>query len=321
MRAVQVKGPDAVAVEDVSPPVAADGEVIVDLVCAAICGTDRKLVSRGQPVGRTLGHEGAGRLSDGTPVGIHPDLGCGDCRECRAGQSNRCANRRSVGIDVDGCLAAQVRVPARHAVPTEDVPLSVVPLLEPLACCVHAAGVAGADRRQLGAVVGAGAMGILCLWTLQSLGLRVAVVQRSESRRRLAAELGADLTLSPDDNLESTAGGKPEVVLVTAPGADALTWALERVAIGGTVHAFAGTPGGAQVDVNTVHYRQLRLVGSSGSGLSDYHRALAWQRDGRLDLARLPTRTIELDAVPEALTGTERPDHLRTFVDLAPEGT
>lgn len=321
MKAVRVHGPGKAGVVEVPRPEAAEGEVIVDLVRAAICGTDRKLVRRGQPADRVPGHEGAGRLPDGTPVGIHPDLGCGHCRACQVGQTNYCPDHRSVGIDLDGCFAERVVVPARHAVPVADVPLAVVPLLEPLACCVHAAGVAGASRGQRAAVVGAGSMGILCLWTLQALGLRVAVVQRSEPRRRQAADLGADVVAAPEDDLPSLIGRAPDLMLVTAPGAGALTWALERVATGGTVHAFAGTPGGAQIDANIVHYRQIRLVGSTGSGLSDYQRALTLQREGRVDLARLPTQVIGLDSVPDALTSTGRSDHLRTFVDLVPEAT
>jgi NADPH2:quinone reductase len=50
----------------------------------------------------------------------------------------------------------------------------------------------------LAVVVGAGTLGIIGMWALQAAGARVAVVQRSEARRHLAAELGADAVLDPE---------------------------------------------------------------------------------------------------------------------------
>jgi D-arabinose 1-dehydrogenase-like Zn-dependent alcohol dehydrogenase len=105
---------------------------------------------------------------------------------------------------------------------------------------------AGPD--ELAVVVGAGTLGIIGMWALQAAGARVAVVQRSDARRRLAAELGADAVLEPGADVEAALGSRPRAALVTAPGVEALSWALERVDVDGRVHAFAGIPGGAPID-------------------------------------------------------------------------
>ena len=135
--------------------------------------------------------------------------------------------------------------------------------------------------------------------------LRVAVVQRSEARRRLAAELGADAVLEPGDDVAAALGALPAAALVTAPGVEALSWAIDHVDVGGRVHAFAGTPGGAPVDANIVHYRHLRLVGSTGSTVEDYRRARDLARSGAVPLDRMPSRTVALDEVPEILLDPE----------------
>jgi L-iditol 2-dehydrogenase len=153
----------------------------------------------------------------------------------------------------------------------------------------------------LAAVVGAGTLGIIGMWALQAAGARVAVVQRSEPRRRLAAELGADAVLEPGDDVAAALGALPAAALVTAPGVEALSWAIDHVDVGGRVHAFAGTPGGAPVDANIVHYRHLRLVGSTGSTVGDYRRARDLARSGAVPLDRMPSRTVALDEVPEIL--------------------
>jgi threonine dehydrogenase-like Zn-dependent dehydrogenase len=97
------------------------------------------------------------------------------------------------------------------------------------------------------------------------------------------------------------------VALVTAPGVEALSWAVEHVDVGGRVHAFAGSPGGAHIDANVVHYRHLRLMGSTGSTVDDYRRARDLARSGSVPLERLPSRTVSLEDVPEILLDA-RPD-------------
>jgi L-iditol 2-dehydrogenase len=129
----------------------------------------------------------------------------------------------------------------------------------------------------------------------------VAVVQRSEARRRLAAELGADAVLEPGADVEAALGSRPRAALVTVPSVEALSWALECVDVGGRVHAFAGIPGGAPIDANIVHYRHLRLVGSTGSTVADYRRARDMARSGSISLERLPSRSIALEEVPQIL--------------------
>lgn len=316
MRALRITGPGTARVVTVEAPRPAAGEVLVMVDAAAVCSTDRKLAGRGTLTGRTLGHEVAGRLADGTPVGIHPDTGCGRCPACRAGQTNRCPDKVSIGIDRDGGFAGLVAVPAAHAVRLEGVPVELAPMLEPLACCVHAVRRVGKFDGPA-AVLGAGAMGILLMWVLQADGHRVAVSQATESRREQAALLGADAAIGPDSDPREVLGEPLGAIFVTAPGAEALRWGLEHVAEGGSVHAFAGTPGGALVDANLVHYRHLSLVGSTGSGLNNYREARDLVRAGAVDLARLPHSRTDLDGAVRAVTSSDESDQLRVLIDIS----
>lgn len=316
MRAVRVSAPGRVELVETSRPELGPGEVLVRVAAAAICVTDRKLATRGADPPRIPGHEAAGRLDDGTPVGVHPDVGCGRCARCRAGQENRCPRRTSIGLDRDGGLAEWVAVPAHHAVPLAGLDLALAPLLEPLACCLHALSLLGLQRGEAALVVGAGSMGTLCMWALQAAGATVVVAQRSEERRRLAGVLGADAIVGPDEDPGARLGEAPSVAVVTAPGAEALAWALAKVAVGGRVHAFAGTPGGAVVDANVVHYRHLTLVGSTGSTVGDYLRARDLVVSGAVPLARLPRSMVPLERVPEALLGGRGPREFKVTVDV-----
>ena len=130
----------------------------------------------------------------------------------------------------------------------------------------------------------------------------------------LAAQLGAEAVLSPNDAAADALGAAPRLAVVAAPGAKALEWALREVAPGGAIHAFAGSPGGAPVDVNLIHYRHLTLVGSTGSTLADYERARELAAVGAVELDRLPRTSIGLDDVPAVLLGERDPRELKAVV-------
>jgi L-iditol 2-dehydrogenase len=313
VKAVRVGRPGDVRVVDVADPQALGDDVVVQVERAAMCSTDVKLARRGAYPARIPGHEVVGRLADGTFVGVHPDIGCGVCRACRAGFETRCPTRVSIGLDRDGGFAERLLVPRRHAVALS-LAVDHGPLLEPLACCLHAVAMVGACRGDLALVVGAGPMGLLCMWALQMEGVDVAVCQRSRARREIASELGARITFGPEEPVERAMGGRPRVALVTAPGPEALELALEAVEPGGVVHAFAGSPGGAAIDANTVHYRHLSLVGSTGSTLADYERAAQIASSGRVPLDRLPTVLVALDDLADILSGSRPQPALKVLV-------
>jgi L-iditol 2-dehydrogenase len=316
MKAVVVSAPGTAELVEAAPRQPRSGEVRVRVATAALCATDRRLAARGADPPRIPGHEAAGRLDDGTPVGIHPDVGCGRCRHCLAGLENRCPDKTSVGLDRDGGLAEWLTIPSGHAVPLAGLDLAVAPLLEPLACCLHALSSLGVRRGETALVVGAGPMGLLWMWALKAAGATVAVAQRSPERRRLAVTLGADVALAPGQDPAAELGEAPSVVVVAAPGAEPLAWALEKVAVGGRVHAFASTTGGAPVDANVVHYRHLTLLGSTGSSLGDYRRARDLVASRRVPLERLPRSTVPLDRAPAALLGRDGRHALKVTVDV-----
>ncbi|MGH8875331.1 MAG: hypothetical protein ACRDVM_08810, partial [Acidimicrobiia bacterium] len=72
--------------------------------------------------------------------------------------------------------------------------------------------------------------------------------------------------------------------------------------------------------INPVHYRHLRLVGSTGSTLSDYHEAAELARSGEVDLARLPVAVLGLPEADEALRRGPGPKQLKVLVDVTQGG-
>ncbi|MFM7718563.1 MAG: alcohol dehydrogenase catalytic domain-containing protein, partial [Actinomycetota bacterium] len=208
MRAVRIEGPADVRLVEVPVPEPAPGESLVRVGAASACGTDLRMARLGSHAPRVPGHEVAGWLPDGTPVGVHPNLGCGACPACAAGLENRCPDHVDVGIQRDGGLAETVAVPTSHLVPLGDLPVDLAPLVESLACVLHANDLLGVGADTAGVVVGAGSIGVLGAWAMRAVGARVVVVQRSPARRELARSLGID-AIGPQDDPARTLGEAP----------------------------------------------------------------------------------------------------------------
>ena len=87
----------------------------------------------------------------------------------------------------------------------------------------------------------------------------------------------------------------------------------------------AGQRRAGAIDTNLVHYRGLRLVGTTGSTNSDYYKCLALVSEGRANLARLVTKTFSLDEINKHVRvcggGHEGSEGRGSFTKTDPEST
>ncbi len=202
-----------IEVRDIPEPTAGEGQVVIRVKAAGICGTDMHIYkdefkSR-PPV--VLGHEIAGEIVDVGKGAEHIKTGtrvttetyfhtCGVCRYCRNGQVNLCLERRSIGSAMNGGFTNYVLVPAKnvHPLPSH-LSFNAGALTEPLACVVHGVlstpTVAPGD---LAVIAGPGAIGLLTLQVVKAAGAKVIMLGTSADtgRLELAKLLGADYTLN-----------------------------------------------------------------------------------------------------------------------------
>ncbi|HEY7970333.1 MAG TPA: alcohol dehydrogenase catalytic domain-containing protein [Candidatus Limnocylindrales bacterium] len=319
MRAFVITGPRAARVEEVARPLAAPGEVVVDVERAGVCGTDVEFFTgdmaylhsgeAAYPI--RIGHEWTGTVASigdgvdeawlGRRVVGDTMLGCRHCARCRAGRQHLCADRYEVGIrnGWPGALADQVRVPASslHAVP-DGIDAATGALIEPGANAwrtVDALGLAAADRVL---IVGAGAIGLLAALIARARGLAVDILGRSEGSLRFAESLGFERTWS----VERPPTGRYDGVIDAShdPASPARTIAL--VQPGGRVAwiGLSGTP--SLVDSRRIVLADVTVVGvlSGSPGLAGMIELVA---TGRVDPSPLVAAVVGLDAVAEALSG------------------
>src|SRR6478752_585179 len=126
MKAAVFHGPHDVRIEEVSDPGAPGvDEVVLEVIRAAICGTDAAEWDHGPVLcrpGVVLGHEFVGRVADlgeavttlsvGDRVVSGAGISCGHCFWCLRRRTNLCAEYRTLGLQLDGGLADYVTAPA-----------------------------------------------------------------------------------------------------------------------------------------------------------------------------------------------------------------
>src|SRR3989440_9383657 len=162
------------------------------------------------------GHEVVGVLEDGGRVVIEPALGCvvrgiePSCPRCAEGRPGLCYNVTEgpieVGLQTGYCAdtgggwgEVLVAHPSQiHAVP-EALSDEAAVLVEPLACCIHAALRGGASPDDIVVVSGAGTIGLLTVAAVRLFTppKRLIAIAKHPTQRDLARKLGADQVVAP----------------------------------------------------------------------------------------------------------------------------
>jgi (R,R)-butanediol dehydrogenase/meso-butanediol dehydrogenase/diacetyl reductase len=258
VRAAVFHGPRDVRIEEVAePPAPAPAEVVLEVVRAAICGTDSSEWDHGPILcrpGVVLGHEFVGRVVDagadvsalrvGDRVVSGAGISCGRCRWCRLGRTNLCAEYRTLGLQVNGGLAERVTSPAAicRLVP-EAVDDDAAAMTQPLAVALHAVSRVGVAADDTVAVIGTGGIGsfIVAAAASRAVAGRVVAVDIDDKRLRAAAKLGAHETVNADGRelerllLEVTDGSGFDVVIESSGAPQAPAAAIAAARRGGRV--------------------------------------------------------------------------------------
>ena len=199
MRAATWRGGSRFSIDEVPDPVPGQGDVLVAVHTAGICGTDvhatQGLFPWSPPM--VLGHEYTGVVQDvgrgvsrrlvGRAVACEPSYGCGTCVDCRAGRVSQCGHLVRVGG-----FAERVALPARcvHPLPRGLDPRTAA-LTEPAACCLAGLEMFKMPPKATVLVIGGGIMGLLTMALALGRGARRAILSDPiEERREMAKRLG-----------------------------------------------------------------------------------------------------------------------------------
>lgn len=320
MKAAVFHGPRDVRIESVREPgePAAD-EVVLEVIRAAICGTDASEWDHGPFLcrpGVTLGHEFVGRVvargQDVTSVSVGDrvvsgaGISCGRCFWCRRGRTNLCVEYRTLGLQVDGGLAGFVKSPASicHAVP-ESCSDDSAAMAQPLAVALHALSRVGQSPDENVAVIGAGGIGsfVVAGASRRATGGRVVAIDIDHERLVTASALGASEVADangralPELLLELSGGVGFDVVIEASGAAQSPAAALSGTRPGGRVLLVGLHAAPRELDLTDTILREIDIVTSVAHVCSSDLPA-ALELLAANDLAAVAqARTIPLDAL------------------------
>ena len=283
MKAAVFHGPRDVRIAEVPDPVApAVGDVVLEVLRGAICGTDAAEWDHGPVLcrpGVVLGHEFVGRVAgvgasvDGLAVGDRvvsgAGISCGHCAWCRLGRTNLCEEYRTLGLQVDGGLAEYVTSPASICRRVPDAcDDDAAAMTQPLAVALHALSRVGLRSDETVAVLGAGGIGsfIVAGAARRAAEGRVVAIDIDTGRLATATALGATETVDATgadlaELLRDLTGGVGFDVVIEATGAPhAPSAALAGARRGGRVLLVGLHGAPRELDLTQTILREIDIV-------------------------------------------------------------
>lgn len=301
--------------EDIDKPKAREGEVLVKVKAAGICGSDIPRVyetgAHVKPL--VIGHEFSGQVCEDTPspwagkrVGVFPLIPCKKCDPCRREQYEMCRSYSYLGSRRDGGFAEYVSVPVANLM---ELPLNVTyeqaAMLEPMAVAVHSMrkGFSLFEnddiKEKTVAVWGLGTIGLLLVMFLKNAGAgKIIAIGNKEFQENKIKELGIDKDCYCDSRRENvkewianhTKGNGPDLFFECVGKNEIIADIIDTTRPGGGIVLVGNPYSDMKFEKNTywkLLRNQLRLTGTWNSSFTgkeddDWHYVLKCLEGGEI---------------------------------------
>jgi NADPH:quinone reductase-like Zn-dependent oxidoreductase len=228
------------------------------------------------------------REDTGEAVACHPAVSCMTCGACLEGRHDLCRHYRIRGERMDGGCCEEVVVPEWQLLPLGGLAPERAAAL-PLALLtawhmLERAGVSAGDRVLVQA--GAGGVASLAIQLARLRGARVVATASTDEKRALCVDLGAEEAWSyaaSVDEVKRWTGRAGVDVVIEHVGAATWEDSVRCARWGGTVVTCGATSGhDVRIDLRTLFFKQLSLLGSTMGSLGELQVAWGLAVSGRL---------------------------------------
>jgi (R,R)-butanediol dehydrogenase/meso-butanediol dehydrogenase/diacetyl reductase len=328
VKAVLLRGPADITIEEVPVPEISDDEVLVEVKYCGICGSDVHSIPTCAlfPAGTYLGHEFSGVVAKvgknlrgweiGARVAVNPLYICGKCYACRHGRQSLCSQGyahaigSAPGREHAGAFAKFVRVPVPewrlHRLPDE-VSFEQGALIDPLADSLHAVRMSSFRVGEHAVVIGTGSIGLGVITFLKHAGAGLIIaIGTNEHRRKLAERLGADYVLNPykvsdlrEKVLELTNGEGAEVIFECSGVAQAFQNATDFLIRGGEIVLVGVSPEDIHISPIAWVTSEWRLQSSMCYYADEFPMVIEFLKKGGAPINELVTSKIKLSNIIE----------------------
>lgn len=324
MKAAVWHGKLDVRLEEIDEPPEPLGEdVLVEVRCTGICGTDLHEYLAG-PIfippalnQVVLGHEFSARVVAvgkdvtkarvGDRVAVIPHRVCRACYFCRRGMYQHCRNLELIGITRNGAFARYTVAREEQLVPLPDaISDEIGALVEPLAVTLRAMQLPGVRIGDDAAIIGAGPIGLCAVTTARAAGLRnIYVVEKLPGRAALARKLGATAVIDPqaDDPVmairDLTGGHGVDVAMECVGIIPTMNLAIDLARPGGLAIIIGVAEKGGELNLHKAVAEEKEVRGCIGYFDGEWQSVVDLIASGRLDPAPLVTDRISVEEIVE----------------------
>ncbi|MDD3337369.1 MAG: alcohol dehydrogenase catalytic domain-containing protein [Lachnospiraceae bacterium] len=348
MKAVVITEVNKVEVKEVVKPGIERDKVLMKVHACALCTFEQRMFTGDShmPLPIIGGHELVGEIAEvgdrvnekefpvGKKIAARLIHSCGKCYFCRRGEENLCTEINSQGTKYEttdgsgrilsiGGLSQYVLIdPSQIYDIDQDLADTQACFAEPLACVLNSIE---RGRIELGddvVVIGGGIMGMLHVMAAKLSGARVIMSEPDEVRRKIAEELGCDITFSPMEKdpvkfVQSLTDGRgAEVVFNTTPIAAVAAQAIQMVAPMGRVVMYSSQHPDKPIEVspNWLHNTEAVITGAVSPSVRSFNRSVNLLTKKLIDPSKLMSGEFGMDEAQAAFEAASRPDTFRCII-------
>ena len=326
MKAIKLAEPWNISCVEMEKPTPKEGEALIKVVAAGICGSDigafrgtNGLVS----YPRVIGHELAGIVEsipennkNGIKVGdrvvVDPYLYCGHCYPCSIGRTNCCTDLKVLGVHVDGGMAEYYCHPADMLIKIpEGMTWEQAAMAEPLTISLHGIHRGGLKAGEFCAIYGAGPIGLLAGMVAEAYGAHAILIDLVQERLDFAKSVGIEYVINsgsqdPEAEVAKITDGNMAQLVMECTGANVcIRKSLDLVSNAGRI-TFTGWPKKeTSLPTDLFTKKEIDIRGARTSA-GEFEEAIELICSGKVDVARILTKTITLDEAPETVIDIEK---------------
>lgn len=342
MKAIQFAKPREVACVDRPMPEPKEGEALIKIHAAAVCGSDigafrgtNGLVSYPRVIGHELSGEVVSLPSDpalnpkglkpGDRVCVDPYIYCGHCYACSIGRTNCCTDLHVLGVHVDGGMCEYFCHPAALLDKLPDgMSYEMGALAEPLTIALHGVHRGGLTEGEYCAIIGAGPIGLYAGMVAEAYGAHAIIIDLVQERLDFAKKMGVEYTINskeedPIAKVRELTGGEGAQLVMECSGANIMIrQSLDLVCHAGRI-TFTGWPKAeTSLPTDMITRKEIDIRGARTSA-GEFEEALDLLQSGRVKLMDTVTKVITLDEAPETIIDNEKNpgDYMKVIVKVA----
>ena len=316
MKAVVLRGPGEIAIEDRPEPELLEGHVLLKVNMVGLCGSDLNSYRGKNPMisfPRVPGHEisatvvgDAAGFHSGDLVTLSPYTSCGKCAACLRDRPNACQNNQTLGVQRDGGLTEFLVVPPEKLY-AASLSLKELCLVEPLTVGFHAVARGRVSNADTVAIIGCGGVGLGAVAAAAFRGARTIGIDVDDGKLAIARKAGAaELINTSRDDLhtklsELTNGLGPDVIIEAIGLPSTFRAAVEEVAFTGRVVYIGYAKEPVAYETRLFVQKELDILGSRNALPEDFREVIRMLEERRFPVEDAVSRIVPLEETPAAI--------------------